>query len=126
MFCRRLTQNPKQLWMFLLATQCLAQATASVARSAVFPRNWATFEVLPRVEFFVRWFRQTYFACQLHEYTYVINSNVGLHVCSSRIYIDININVCFSLTSHSEHGAAYVNILFQIFVLQDVDKEHFE
>jgi len=28
---------------------------ASVARSAVFPRNWATFEVLPRVEFFVRW-----------------------------------------------------------------------
>jgi len=28
----------------------------SVARSAVFQRNRATFEVLPRVEFFVRWF----------------------------------------------------------------------
>ena len=26
----------------------------SVARSAVFQRNWATFEVLPRVEFLVR------------------------------------------------------------------------
>jgi len=30
--------------------------SSSVARSAVFPRNWATFEVLLRVEFFVRWF----------------------------------------------------------------------
>jgi len=31
-------------------------------------RNWATFEVLPLVEFVVRWFGSTYFACKLHEY----------------------------------------------------------